>query len=666
MSKRIARSLSLATIFGVVVLLGFNSITAEGAFPDSPMSSSTIDLNRSCPKAERYFPRSRIESIYGKKVVFTNPGNQEILNKTNSQLQEMNAKLEEMQRQAQQLGLPTQPISTSQSAYSFNGYPDSKDWEQCSVFFVNPVGGSSGGFDPSQIKKSIEEMIVSGFIEYKTPDAARKALSGSFQQPQALEGSVAKTVKDVKVSGMGDEGRYIVIASMSTNPSFGSIQIDSHMLAARKGSFVFFVNFFKESDYAKAEELLKKAVESAGDGGPSSIIVSSSPTTSTSTPTSTQSTTPTKTPRQPDNTCFTSSGLTITSYTPKETYAGDAGTEGRPLYDYYGYELYYPRQERLELVGKCLEGLTASSGDLGIDGKPAITVNWAQFSGDGLKAYVSLYVSQYAKDGDAKILLKNKYGKSSEIILKVNISGTQYLNRKFDSKKIKFYGSWPTVNEAVKKLENEANKMPEILNKPNYANLDINTKIYKSDMWREKSPQLSGIVIGNGTLLGFTRAGTNSVYIGEQYSNDINYSMSATLLHEAVHQLHFCYQGKHPTTKKTCERTSFDTEWWSKIGLSLVQCRYLPPLGPSTWVGGDRLPRCGFIRAYGAWNLPQTTLAVSLPAAYYIAKPLYEDVATMKQHWVYANGDFSKGDAVTGIYKQTYTDKLKLLEKYGF
>lgn len=642
--------------------------------PPSGFSIPTIDLQRSCSKAEKYFPRSRIESIYGKKVVFTNPGNQDTVNKYDIMFQENNAKLEESYKMLQQsylelkakgVNIPEPPqMSKPQNTYSFKGYPDSKDWESCNVFFINPTGDpskinsrQSGEFNPSQAVKGVEEMIFTSFILYKSTDAAQKVFNAPPEPPQNLEGATVRIIKDVKVSGLGDEGRYIKSTSESNNPSFGTVQIASYYLSVRKGSFVFFVNFFKESDYSKAEELLKKAVGSAGDG--------IDPTDDKTIPKKDDPTEPKKEEKSKD-TCSASSGLVVTSYTPKETYAGDAGTGGRPLYDYYGYMLYYPRQERIDLVGKCLEGLTASSNDLGIDGKPAITVNWAQSSADSPKAYISIYVSQYTKDGDAKILLKNKYGKSSEITLKVSISGTQYLNRKFESKKIKFYGSWPTVNEGVKKLENEANKMLEVLKKPNYDNLDINTKIYETDMWKERSLQLSGIVIQKGKLLGFTQTGTNVIYIVEQYDTDPNYSMPATVFHEAVHQLHFCYEGVHPTTKQKCVKTNFDIEWWSTISLSIVQCKYLPPLSPSSWVGGDKLPRCGFIRSYGAWDLPQTVLAVNLPAAYYAAKPLYEDVATMKQHWVYARGDFSKGDAASGSYKQVYLDKLRLLEKYGY
>lgn len=644
--------------------------TNPNSTPPPGFTMPTVDLNRRCPKVEKYFPKDRIESIYGKKVVFMNPSNQETIHKYDDLIQESETMLEEVQRQAQQLGIPTEPITKSKTTYSFKGFPDSKDWEGCGVFFIDPTGGyrpeeSSASQAVSNMLKGIEEMIMTNFILFNSPEAAQKNFNALPELPQNLEGTTVRIIKDVKVSGLGDEGRYIKSTSESTGPP--AVSIPSYYLSARKGSFVFFVSFYKESDYSKAEELLKKAVGSADFSGDDAKDNGEIPKKEE--PIEPKKDGPTKPKKEEPKkeTCSASSELVVTSYTPKETYAGDAGTGGRPFSDSEGYVLYYPRPERMELAAECLEGLIASSSDLGIDGKPAIIINWVQSSADGTKAYVSIYVSQYAKDGDAKILLKNKHGKGGEIKLKVSISGTQYLNRLFESKKIKFFGSWPVVDERVKKLESETRQMLELLVKPNYANLDIFTKIYETEIWKEKSAQLSGVITDSGKLLGFTRTGTNVIYIGEQYSIDPNYGMPATVLHEAVHQLHFCYRGNHPSAKKKCQLTTFDSEWWSKMRLSsLLSCKYLPPLGPNSWVGGDKLPRCGFIRAYGASDLPRTVLSVSLPAAYALSLPQYEDVATMKQHSVYRNGDFSKGDAASSIYKQVYLDKLKLLDKYGF
>jgi hypothetical protein len=367
--------------------------------------------------------------------------------------------------------------------------------------------------------------------------------------------------------------------------------------------------------------------------------------------------------------CLEPGSLKITSYDPKESYAGDVGTDGRPSYDFYGYELYYPRPERIEITGKCLDELTASSSDLGIDKKQAITVNWTQVSAESSKAHISIYVSQYAKDGEVKIILKNKYDQNKEIILKVNISGTQYLNRKFNSEKIKFYGSWPTINDRVLGLEKETNKIVQILKKPTYANLDINVKIYEEKLWVERVNELAGVYVPNsGITLGFAKPGTNLIYLGEYYGdNKPKNTMPAVFLHEASHQLHFWYDGQNPFAKKKYVGSdNFDIDWWSKIGLSLVSCKYLPMLSPASWVGGDTLPRCGFIYPYGSYELPRTMLAINLLKAYYLATPLLEDVATMNQFWVYVNGDFSKGDAASGKYTQVYKDKINLLKKYGF
>lgn len=641
--------------------------------PPEGFSIPSIDLNRRCPKAEKYFPRNRIESIYGKKVIFMNPGNQETLNKYDSTFQEGNAKLEEAQRRIQQdhldlrlknpgVSLPEPPkFSPPDSSYSFKGYPDSKDWETCNVFFIDPTGGSgkvnqSGVFNPSQAVKGAEEMIFTSFVLYNSPDAAEKVFNTQPEPPQNLKGTVIKTIKDVKVSGLGDEGRYIKFISQSTNPSFGNVQVTSYYLSARKGSFLFSVTFYRESDYPKAEELLKKALGSADYSGTDEAVDKEGPNNND--------------PAEPKKkaACSASSELTVTSYAPKETYAGQAGTRGRSLYDSEGYVLFYPRQEQIELTGKCLEGLTVSSGDLGIDNRSAITFNWTQVSGDGSKAVVSMYVSEYAKEGAAKILLKNKYSKSRDIILKINITGTQYLNRKFAPNNIKFYGHWEEVDDRVKRLESETDKIFGITNAGKYKMLGIFTKIYEESYWQQKGTGIFESMYGYRPpkLLGFSDSDSNIIYITESYDAGAS-SMPGIALHESIHKLQDCYAGEYPPASSKCKKTSFHEEWWKLAVRGINTCEYLPVVGfGEFWKGGkDKLPRCGFIRPYGAVNLPANWALTVMKAlgGFYV---LSEDVATIKSHSVYAREDFSRGDAGSGIYKQVYLDKLKLLDKYGF
>src|SRR3989344_2033052 len=218
----------------------------------------------------------------------------------------------------------------------------------------------------------------------------------------------------------------------------------------------------------------------------------------------------------------------ISSYTPREAYAGQA----QPLDGFY-YENYLEKVVEMEVRGECLNRIAFFSSDnIGLDGEKGIYFSMPIVNLEGTIARVKMAISPSAKEGPMTIEVTPLKGDKtvSKTILKfnINITGTQYLRRKFKDKSVSFYGSWPIVNRNVLSIEkNLTMAFADIINKKPYLSLEIFTRIYEENIW---TIQAALSVCGASSFVGCANFEDRIINIGTSPDDFL-----PTIYHESVH-----------------------------------------------------------------------------------------------------------------------------------
>ena len=319
-----------------------------------------------------------------------------------------------------------------------------------------------------------------------------------------------------------------------------------------------------------------------------------------------------------------------------------------------GVVTYKPNDITLTITGQNLAGTTLTSDAQSITGGPGIIVKSVTPSNDKLDANVSILPD--AKAGSVKFTVKNGGGKSADVNFEIKITGTQWLQRQFLEKRIKFFGDWPEAvpNEKVQDIANEINLGLQAINNDSYDKLDIWINIFEIGFW--DSPGVS-TAICPGLYQNMTGAGG----CADSYTNVINLeSVGAAhgIIHESAHKLHAYYDGTYRgISGSPWFPNSFVTSWASAVG-DLGSCAYLPLRDAVTWKDGENyVPHCGFIEAYGV-NDASGSVVMGV-----IASKNYEDVATMTTAAVLHKVRFNSQEVKTD---PRYKQKLDLLKQYGF
>lgn len=309
-----------------------------------------------------------------------------------------------------------------------------------------------------------------------------------------------------------------------------------------------------------------------------------------------------------------------------------------------------------EIKGTGLTGATLQSNNTGVDGKPGIEFKDLQVTDTRVKGIIITHST--AKDGKTTITIKNSAGKTATKDITVNITGTQYLARKFaNSTNVKFFGRWPGIMP-----DSKANQSASLLeqallqiNKDSYKKLNIVAQIYEPSYWDSIAESR---YCGSATQGAFKAAGCASPADQIIYIQGENNGIVPTILHESAHKLHFYYLGKY--TPVHSQSNDFQNKWQAIADPIVSQCSYIPITfidGNSAWSNGkvdeQTIPRCSFIWAYGAYEVVKNS-----------SNDYYEDVATMTERniagWIKPNS----GDAVTN--SAPYQAKYNLLNQYGF
>lgn len=282
-------------------------------------------------------------------------------------------------------------------------------------------------------------------------------------------------------------------------------------------------------------------------------------------------------------------------------------------------------------------------------GRDAFQFYGVNVSGDGTSLTVDPYVTPDTAEGINTISIVNKSGLSAALRVQVEISGTQYLTRKFAeaSNKVMFYGDWPIHTTEVDELVRGISMGLAAIQLPSYKSLGgIKIDIYEPSYWESTArAKLCGSDGGEGCS-----KGTN-IYIDVSGAGDSRW-IAAKILHEAAHKLHYFYNGTYWGTITSFFRSLRNADWgfeeqYKTIARSRgadAKCSFMPLLDDTHWRDGTKdVAHCGYARAYGAFST-------------------YEDIATMTETVFYPErlqSSEAKDDP-------RYAQKLEPLRRYGF
>lgn len=344
--------------------------------------------------------------------------------------------------------------------------------------------------------------------------------------------------------------------------------------------------------------------------------------------------------------------ITLSSITPNTVTAGteqgfDAST---------GVETFTYLDTPFEIKGQNLTGTTLSADNTGTDGKPGIEFKNLQITDTSIKGTMTTHST--AKDGQTWITVKNSDHSIADQIT-VNITGTQYLTRKFaNSSHVKFFGRWSGImpDSSANQTASEVDLALQTINKNSYNKLNIIAQIYEPSYWKSTA---EGKYCGSETQKGFAASGCAGP--GEQtiYVEAENSEIGPAILHESAHKLHFYLLGKY--TPVPSQPSDFQNKLYQIANPALKSCTYIPIQlvdGRNVWAissESEYIPHCGFVWAYGAYQVDKNS----------DNNNYYEDVATITERNLISNFlRLNEGDAATN--PQLYNAKYNLLNQYGF
>lgn len=339
----------------------------------------------------------------------------------------------------------------------------------------------------------------------------------------------------------------------------------------------------------------------------------------------------------------------ISSFIPDATTAGVKTSFNQET----GVVTYTWLNVPFEIKGKELKNAIITSNNTGVDGKPGIEFKDLKISDTAIKGF--MFMHSTAQDGPTIVTLTTPGG-SATIKITVNITGTQYLQRRFKNKNVRFFGDWPKImpDGEVLELESLVNIGLQEIDKSNYKILGIVSHIYEENYWNDFAEKKN---CGGGLEAeGCADSSDNIIHIKGGVEGSVVYGPPSTIVHESAHKLHFYNLGMY--TPVSSLPTNFDKEWRNALG-DLNSCPHIPIKvvnGAPTWSDGDitrgNEPRCGFVRAYGAFGVERQLLI--------FPGKIYEDVATFEEadHF-YKNFLSDKNDP-------RYNQKVNILKKYGF
>ncbi|MBI2003803.1 MAG: hypothetical protein HYS78_02410 [Parcubacteria group bacterium] len=342
----------------------------------------------------------------------------------------------------------------------------------------------------------------------------------------------------------------------------------------------------------------------------------------------------------------------ITSFTPDTTTAGVKISFNQDT----GIVQYGDKLSSMEITGENLDGAVLAAVDSSIDPtKAGIEFRNIKVENGGKTVKAEMVAHPWAKDGGIKINLTNKSGRFASFNVKVDITGTQYLQRRFKDKNVKFFGDWPNLmpDGTTLLIETNINKGLQQINKPNYRKLGIITHIYESNYWDDFAGLKACGDSGFGQAPGGCAPFDSNITISKASLVLFNWGnmthsrpfLERGILHETAHQLHLFYAGRKPWNINT---SNFENEWRNALG-DLRTCPFLPLRDDLTWADGSTGPRCGFIWNYGALWLGKGE------------GTFYEDVALFEEF-----SHFGIKDNIPKDDSPRYQQKLDLLRKYGF
>lgn len=325
----------------------------------------------------------------------------------------------------------------------------------------------------------------------------------------------------------------------------------------------------------------------------------------------------------------------ILSFTPKTTTAGTKSNFNQET----GVVSYTYLDVSFEMKGQRLKNAVITSNNIGVDGKAGVEFKNLKISDTSITGTMLMHST--AKD-ETTIITITTPGGSAKTEINVKITGTQYLQRRFKDKNVKFFGDWPNLmpDEIVLKLESLINKGSQEIDKPNYKKLGVVSHIYEEGFFIKKRVCPSG-----EKVLGCASRADNIIKIRGTTDTTLEFlgvGVPSTILHETAHKFHFYNNGWYRPLPSS--KTNFEKEWKDTLG-NLGLCPFLPITKDNLWADGGDGPKCGFVRAYGAYLVEKGDV--------------FEDVATFEQA---AHFGFPPGLPNDPRYNQ----KSGLLKNYGF
>lgn len=303
----------------------------------------------------------------------------------------------------------------------------------------------------------------------------------------------------------------------------------------------------------------------------------------------------------------------------------------------------------LKIEGKELsKAASLQVNNLGIDGHPGIEFRQIQVNGLGTILQAQMVIKPTAKEGNNVITLTTTSGQFVNFNLNVTINGNQYLNRRFANTTIKFYGLWNDVGR-VMRWADDLQAGWEFMNQGAYKPLNISLSMFEQGYWMETA-QFKYCDIGSNNS-GFGIGGcayrkSPYVYLSER-SQQSRETLKEVIVHESAHKLHHFYNDVYTGRVVVSVIAGFQSKWKNAVG-NLEACTYLP-VANGNWTNDNDpyMPRCGFVKAYGATNL----------------KTYAEDVATFTEIMIDKPEVLSNGHGPTD---SRYRQKIDILKSYDF
>lgn len=567
-------------------------------------------------QGDKFFPADKIESIWGKKIVYTTYFDSITAARANEEIkriQEQGQKLLDLIPPQLRSQAGTGTLGNSEPALPVaNSHAGQTYYAECTINFSILDASNAKSF-----LDSLKDKIMVGYAEFS-------GQAPKYSKNDFFSGVPQSSIKDFETSNkIGDNYYYIDVSFSGGGASFDYLAV-----AASQGKYSASVLFYDPAKRAQAEEILRLILNQAGGA------------ISTTTDSSSSSASPKITDQAPIIDSVTTSPTSAVLSAGKEFF-----------HDQIGIVTFVDNNLILVIKGKNLNGAVLKTDNIGLDGRPGIEFRDIRVSADGTMVAAQTTIKPTAKEGNTLLTLTNAAGKSATAKIEILITGTQYLQRKFaDNSNVKFFGDWPDYMpyQRVLDLEKSVRKGLQAINKNTYNRLGIMIQIYEMSSW--KNFQMAKYCPLSFAVAGCASPSDRVIYVSEYISPDSDKTTGTVILHESAHKLHFYYEGNYAPVPSTAN--NFDGEWKAILG-NLKSCSYLPLLNDNSWSDKTRKPsRCGFDWSYGAYRVQDLLLP-----------KFYEDVATSTEtarlNPAKLNQNKASGDS-------RYGQKAGLLDKYGF